>query len=67
MAMAAINNPIESAEHYSRKRQLLAIVAADYSSTVLRAHFPIVTDFQIKAARKYHIFMVRKHSFCRTI
>ena len=51
--MATINNAIESAEHYSTKRQLLAIVAANYPSTVLCAHFPTVTDFQIKAARKH--------------
>ena len=51
--MVAINNAIENAEHYSTKRQLLAIVAADYPSTVLHAYFPTVTDFQIKAARKH--------------
>ena len=48
-----INTAIENAEHSSTKRQLLAIVAADFSPSILRAHFPTITDSQIKAARKH--------------
>lgn len=51
--MMAINAAIESAEHSSTKRQLLAIVAADFSSAILRSYFPNITDYQIKAARKH--------------
>ena len=31
----------------------LAIVAVDLPSSILRTHFPTVTDYQIKAARKH--------------
>ncbi|CAF1685817.1 unnamed protein product [Rotaria magnacalcarata] len=52
-AMVAINIAIENAEHSSTKQQLLAVVAADFSPAILRAHFPTITDSQIKAARKH--------------
>ena len=51
--MIAIKSAIESADHYSTKKQLLAIVAADVPSSTLRTHFPTVTDYQIKAARNH--------------
>lgn len=51
--MVTINYAIENADHSSTKRQLLALVAADFPSSVLRAHFPSVTNYQIKAARKH--------------
>jgi len=51
--MLAMKTAIENAEHYSTKRQLLAVVAADFRSSVLRAHFPRITDYQIKAARHH--------------
>ncbi|CAF4596790.1 unnamed protein product [Rotaria socialis] len=52
-AMVTINTAIENAKHSSTKRQLLAVVAADFSPSILRAHFPTVTDSQTKAARKH--------------
>lgn len=51
--MIAIKTAIEGATHYSTKKQLLAVVAADFSSKVLRNHFPNITDYQIKAARRH--------------
>jgi hypothetical protein len=51
--MIAINTAIENAEYYSTKRQLLAVVAADFPSSILRTYFPTVTDYQIKAARNH--------------
>ena len=47
-AFAATNNTIESAEHYSTKRQLLPLVATNYPSTVVGAHFPTITNFNSK-------------------
>ncbi|CAM4932731.1 unnamed protein product [Rotaria socialis] len=46
---------IRTAEHSSTKQQLLAVVAVDFSPSILRAHFPTITDSQINAALK-HIY-----------
>ncbi|CAF3154566.1 unnamed protein product [Rotaria sp. Silwood2] len=51
--MTAINTALTNADHYSIKRQILGIVAADFPSGVLRAHLPSVNSYQIKAARKH--------------
>jgi uncharacterized protein (DUF433 family) len=51
--MAAINIAVENAQHYSTKRQLLGIIAGDFPPSTIHAHFPGVTDYQIKAAKKH--------------
>jgi len=51
--MTAINTALTNADHYSIKRQILGIVAADFPPRVLRAHLPSVNSYQIKAARKH--------------
>ncbi|CAM4875098.1 unnamed protein product [Rotaria socialis] len=51
----AEKNYIRTVEHSSTKQQLLAVVAVDFSPSILRAHFPTITDSQINAALK-HIY-----------
>ncbi|CAF4439742.1 unnamed protein product [Rotaria socialis] len=46
---------LDEIEHSSTKQQLLAVVAVDFSPSILRAHFPTITDSQINAALK-HIY-----------
>ncbi len=41
--------------HFSTKRQILALVAADFPMTLLRARFPSISIYQLKAARKHAI------------
>ena len=44
------------AEHWSTKRQLLSIVAADLPKRLLKFEFPDLTDWKIKAARAHAFF-----------
>ncbi len=44
------------AEHWSTKRQLLSIVAADLPTRLLKTEFPGLTDWKIKAARAQAFF-----------
>ena len=44
------------AEHWSTKRQLLSIVAADLPARLLKTEFPELTDWKIKAARSQAFF-----------
>ncbi len=59
IAMDALVDAWNRADHWSSKRQLLAIVAGDLRSYMLKQHFQGVTDWQIKAARKHAYSMGR--------
>lgn len=50
--MSALVDAWNRADHWSSKRQLLAIVAGDLRSYMLKQHFSGVSDWQIRAARK---------------
>jgi hypothetical protein len=52
-AMASISIAYANAEHFSTKRQILAIVAGDFPFSTLQAHFPDATEDLIKQARKH--------------
>lgn len=54
--MRALADAYSRAEHWSTKRQLLSIVAADLPTRLLKAEFPELTDWRIKAARKQAFF-----------
>lgn len=47
-------------EHWSTKRQLLSIVAADLPARLLKAEFPGLTNWKINAARKQAFFQGRE-------
>ncbi|CAF4119051.1 unnamed protein product [Rotaria sp. Silwood2] len=51
--MTAINTALTDTDHYSTKRQILGIVAADFPIGVLHDRFPGISDYQIKTARKH--------------
>ena len=51
--MTAINTALSDTDQLSTKRQILALVAADFPPSVLHARFPGISDYQIKAARKH--------------
>ena len=44
------------AEHWSTKRQLLSIIAADMPTRLLKLEFPGLTDWKIKSARAQAFF-----------
>lgn len=50
--MNTIASAISEADHYSTRRQLLSIVAANFSMNSLRARLPGVSEYMIKEARK---------------
>jgi hypothetical protein len=54
--MESLKDAYARAEHWSTKRQLLSIVAADLPTYLLKAEFPGLTDWKIKAARAQAFF-----------
>lgn len=56
VVMKALKDAYARAEHWSTKRQLLSIVAADLPTHLLKAEFPELTDWKIKAARAQAYF-----------
>lgn len=54
------------AEHWSMKRQLLSIVAADMPTRLLKLEFPGLTDWKIKAARAQAMFHGILENICNT-
>ncbi|CAF1356373.1 unnamed protein product [Adineta ricciae] len=54
--MESLKDAYSKAEHWSTKRQLLSIVAADLPPRLLKAEFPELTDWKIKAARAQAFF-----------
>ena len=61
----SLPNAYVHADRFSTKRQILAIVAADFPASTLKAYFPGATDYLIKQARN-HVHRHGKHSenFC---
>ena len=51
--MKSLSNAYVNAEHFSTKRQILAIVAPDFSISTIKENFPDVTDYLIKQARNH--------------
>ena len=56
MMILSLTDAYSRAEHWSVKRQLLSIVAADLPSYVLKSEFTGLTDWKIKQARKHAFF-----------
>jgi len=54
--MESLKDAYFRAEHWSTKRQLLSIVAADLPTCLLKAEFSGLTDSKIKAARAQAFF-----------
>jgi len=52
-AMVSLSNAYLNTDYFGTKRQILAIVATDFSRSTLKAYFPGVTDDLIKEARKH--------------
>ncbi len=55
------------AEHWSTKRQLLSIIAADLPTCLLKAEFPELTEWKIKAARAQAVFHGNSENICKSI
>ena len=53
VVLGAINTALTETEHYSVKRQILAIIARDFPLNMLLARFPSIGIHQLKAARKH--------------
>lgn len=65
--MESLKDAYSKAEHWSTKRQLLSIVAADLSTRLLKAEFPGLTDWKIKAARSQAFFQGNSPNTCTNI
>jgi hypothetical protein len=50
MVIRSVVDAYSRAEHWSTKRQILSIVAADLPARLLKAEFTGFTDWKIKAA-----------------
>lgn len=59
--MSSLKDAYSRAEHWSTKRQLLSIVAADLPMNVLKTEFPDLTDWKIKAARALAYFWGKRN------
>jgi hypothetical protein len=62
--MESLKDAYSRAEHWSTKRQLLSIVAADLPPRLLKAEFPGLTDWKIKAARAQAFFQGNLQNIC---
>lgn len=51
--MRSVSDAWDRADHWSTRRQILAIVAGDLNSVVIKEHFPGVSDWQIRMARRH--------------
>jgi hypothetical protein len=51
--MRSLSDAWNRADHWATRRQILAIVAADLRSYMIKDHFPGVSDWQIRAARRH--------------
>ena len=51
--MTSLSSAYANVDYLSTKRQILAIVAADFPSSTLKAYFPGATNYLIKQARDH--------------
>ena len=61
--MKSLSDAWNRANHWSTRRQILAIIAGDLRSHVIKEHFPGVTVGLIKAARS-HAYSIGKIFTC---
>lgn len=57
LVMKSLSDAWNRAEHWSTRRQILAIVAADLNSSLIKQNFSGASDWQIKMARR-HAFSI---------
>jgi len=62
VVMRSLSDAWNRANHWSTRRQILAIIAGDLHSYVIREYFSGVTDWQIKIARR-HAYSTGKNFF----
>ena len=53
VAMRAMFDAYSNAQHWSVRRQILAIVVADFPTSVLKQYFPNISEWKIKSARHH--------------
>ena len=54
--MQALVDPYENAEHWSTRRQILAIMVADLPTTVIQQYFPNLSRWKLSSARSHARF-----------
>lgn len=54
--MQALVDAYENAEHWSTKRQILAIVVADFPVKIVKQYFPNLSMWKINSARAHAHF-----------
>jgi hypothetical protein len=55
--MQAMVDAYNNAQHWSVRRQILAIMAAGFPVSVIKQYFPNISDWKIKSARH--------HTYCK--
>ena len=58
--MQALVDAYENAEHWSTKRQILAIIVADFPVKLIEQYFPNISKWKIKSARSHAHFNGKK-------
>jgi hypothetical protein len=61
--MKSLSDAWNRAEHWSTRRQILAIVAADLRSSVIKENFSGASDWQIKIARHHAYSLGRTFTY----
>ncbi len=54
--MQALVDAYENAEHWSTRRQILAIIVADFPTKVIQQYFPNISNWKISSARSHAYF-----------
>jgi hypothetical protein len=54
--MQALADAYENAEHWSTRRQILAIMVADFPTKVIKQYFPNIKKWKISSARSHAHF-----------
>jgi hypothetical protein len=55
--MQAMADAYNNAQHWSVRRQILAIIVADFPVSVIKQYFPNISDWKLKSARH--------HAYCK--
>jgi hypothetical protein len=58
--MQALVDAYENTEHWSTRRQILAIIVADFPVKVIEQYFPNLSKWKIKSARSHAHFNGKK-------
>ena len=62
VAIQAMVDAYNNAQHWSVRRQILSIIATDFPAPLLRQYFPNMSEWKIKSARRHTYGKSRRES-----